>query len=61
VSLTILCALSLAFAVAFWLRLERLIRHVIGRRMEEGTTPETDKQLDQLTWLRAPLARRLVN
>jgi len=44
--------------VAIWLRLERLTRHVIGRRMEEGATPETDEPLDRLIALRKWLARR---
>jgi hypothetical protein len=28
--------------LGIWIRLERLTRYVIGRRMQEGTTPESD-------------------
>jgi len=47
--------------VAIWIRLERLTRYVIGRRMEEGTTPESDAALDRLIARHRRLERRLVN
>jgi hypothetical protein len=47
--------------VGIWIRLERLTRYVIGRRMEEATTLESDAALDRLMRLRRRLERRLVN
>jgi hypothetical protein len=47
--------------VAAWIRLDLLTRRVVGRRMEQGPTPETDQALDSLMVLRAWTARRLVN
>jgi hypothetical protein len=44
-----------------WIRLDLLTRRVVGRRMEQGPTPETDEALDKLIVLRAWTARRLAN
>jgi hypothetical protein len=47
--------------VAAWIRLDRLTRRIIGRRMEQGPTPETNQVLDKLMILRAWTAWRLAN
>jgi hypothetical protein len=47
--------------VALWIRLDLLTRRVVGRRMEDGPSPETDEQIEKLRVLRAWVARRLVN
>jgi hypothetical protein len=39
--------------VAAWIRLDRITRRVVGRRMEQGRTPETDEAIDKLRVLRA--------
>jgi hypothetical protein len=46
--------------LAQWIKLDRLTRRVVGRRMEQGPTPQTDEALDKLM-VRAWTARRLVN
>jgi hypothetical protein len=46
---------------AIWIRLDLLTRRVVGRRLEQGPTPETDEALDKPIVLRAWTARRLVN
>ena len=48
-------------AIAAWIKLDLLTRRVVGRRMEEGPTAESDEALDKLMVLRAWTARRLVN
>jgi hypothetical protein len=47
--------------VAAWIRLDLLTRHIVGRRMEHGLTPDTDETLDKLMVLRAWTLRRMVN
>jgi hypothetical protein len=47
--------------VTFWLKLDLLTRRVVGRRMEEDPTAETDEALDRLIALRATVTRRIVN
>jgi hypothetical protein len=44
-----------------WIKLDLLTRRDVGRRLEQGPTPETDEALDALMVLRARTARRLVN
>jgi hypothetical protein len=50
-----------ADALGAWIKLDLLTRRIVGRRMKEGPTPETDEALDKLMVLRAWTARRLVN
>jgi hypothetical protein len=44
-----------------WIRFDLLTRRVVGRRLEQGPTPETDEALDKLMVPRAWTARRLAN
>jgi hypothetical protein len=46
---------------AIWITLDLLTRRVVGRRLEQGASPEIDQALDKLMVLRAWTARRLVN
>lgn len=47
--------------LAQWIRLDLLTRRVVGRRLKQGVTRETDKALDKLMVLWTWTARRLVN
>jgi hypothetical protein len=47
--------------VGLWIRLDRLSRYVVGRRLEEGSTAESDAALGRLIALHRWLERRLVN
>jgi hypothetical protein len=47
--------------VGAWIQLDLLTRRIVGRRLEQGPTPTTDKALDKLMVLRTWTARRLVN
>jgi hypothetical protein len=44
-----------------WIRLDLVTRRIVGRRLEQGPSPETDAALDKLMVLRAWTAERLVN
>jgi hypothetical protein len=47
--------------VQAWIRLDLLTRRIVGQRLEQGSSPETDEALDKLTALRVWTAPRLVN
>jgi hypothetical protein len=47
--------------VAPWLRVDRLIHHAVGQRLNQGSTPELDAQFDRLIILHRWLERRLRN
>jgi hypothetical protein len=47
--------------VAVWIRLDKVLRRVIGHRMKHGVTPESDEALDTLRAMMARTERWLVN